>query len=144
MIASCKRSISRSTRPWHACKNMSFFAGIYRNAKPSNPTRKFQPPQRRRRNKTYSGESVGRPASPRTSVFLEAIFSRNGRKIYKISSKDNPSVVLFHIDYDYCLDAKETIGIRADDAISAYKGGKLNFPWPTENINFAARMRMLN
>ena len=40
--------------------------------------------------------------------------------------------------------AKETIGIQPDDAISAYNGGKLNFPWPTENLNFAPRMRMLN
>ena len=40
--------------------------------------------------------------------------------------------------------AKETIGIQQDDAISAYNGGKLNFPWPTENLNFAPRMCMLN
>ena len=40
--------------------------------------------------------------------------------------------------------AKETIGIRPEDAMSAYNGGKLNFPWPTENVNFAPRMRMLN
>ena len=40
--------------------------------------------------------------------------------------------------------AKETIGIRPDDAISAYNGGKFNFPWATENLNFAPRMRMLN
>ena len=39
---------------------------------------------------------------------------------------------------------KETTGIRPDDAISAYYGGKLNFPWPTENLNFAPRMCMLN
>ena len=34
-------------------------------------------------------------------------------------------------------------GIRPDEAISAYNGGKLNFPWPTENLTFAPRMRML-
>ena len=51
-------------------------------------------------------KSIGRPTSPRTSVFLEAIFSRNGPKIYKISSKNNPSVVPFQIDCDYCLDGK--------------------------------------
>ena len=40
--------------------------------------------------------------------------------------------------------SKETTGIRPDDTISAYNGGKLNFAWPTENLNFAPRMRMLN
>ena len=35
------------------------------------------------------------------------------------------------------------IGIRQDEAISAYNGGKLNFPWHTENLTFAPRMRML-
>lgn len=40
--------------------------------------------------------------------------------------------------------AKRTTGIRPDAAISAYSGGKLNFPWPTENLNFAPIMRMLN
>ena len=85
------------------------------------------------RNKAYSVESIGRPTSPRTSVFLEAIFSRNGRKINKISSK---KIIVAM--------AKETIGFRPDDSISAYNGGKLNFPWSTENLNFAPRMRMLN
>ena len=61
------------------------------------------------------------------------IFLCNGRKIYKISLKNNPSVSM----------AKET-RIRPDDAISAYNGGKLNFPWPMENLNFLPRMRMLN
>ena len=42
------------------------------------------------------------------------------------------------------LMAKETIGIRPDDAISVYNGGKLNFPWPTENLNLAPGMCMLN
>ena len=40
--------------------------------------------------------------------------------------------------------AKETIGIRPVDSISSYYGGELNFPWPTENLSFAPRMRMLN
>ena len=34
-------------------------------------------------------------------------------------------------------------GIRPDEGISAYNDGKLNFPWPTENLTFAPRMRML-
>ena len=34
-------------------------------------------------------------------------------------------------------------GIRPDEAISACNGGKLNFSWPTENLTFAPRMRML-
>ena len=112
------------------CNNMPFFAGICGNTKPINPTRKFQPPQRRRRNKAYSGESIGRSTCPRTSVFLEAIFSR--RKICKISSKNNPSVELFQVECDYCIDGKETTGIRPDDAISAYNGGKLIFRGPRE------------
>ena len=106
----------------------------------------FQPPQRRRRNKAYLGESINRPTSPHTFVFLEAIFSRNGRKIYKISSKSNSSSAWYFVTSTTIIVsmAKETIGIRPDDAISAYNGGKLNFPWPTENLNFAPRMRMLN
>ena len=122
------------------------FPGICGNTKPSNPTRMFQPPQRRRRNKAYSGESIGRPTSPHTSVFLEVIFSRNGRKIYKISSKNNPSPAWYFFKSTAIIVsmAKETIGIRPDDAISAYNGGKFNFPWPTENLNFAPRMSMLN
>ena len=44
-------------------------------------------------------------------------------------------MVLFQIDCDYCLDGKKkTMGIRPDGSISAYNGGKLNFPWPTENV----------
>ena len=34
-------------------------------------------------------------------------------------------------------------GTRPDEAISAYNGGKLNLPWPTENLTFTPRMRML-
>lgn len=96
--------ISRSTRRRHSCNNMLCFGRNLWQYQPSNPTRKFQPPQRRHRNKAYSRESISRPTSPRTSVFLEAIFSRNGRKICKISSKNNPRVVLFQVDYDYCLE----------------------------------------
>ena len=33
--------------------------------------------------------------------------------------------------------------IRRDEAISAYNDGKLNLPWPTENLTFTPRMRML-
>ena len=33
--------------------------------------------------------------------------------------------------------------IRPDKAISAYNDGKLNLPWPTENLTFTPRMRML-
>ena len=40
--------------------------------------------------------------------------------------------------------AKETIGFRPDGSISGYNDGKLNFPWSTENLNFAPWMRMLN
>ena len=107
---------------------------------PANPTRKFQQPQRRRRNKACSGESIGRPTSPCASVFLEAIFPRNGKKIYKISSKNNLSVVLFRVDCDYCLDGKRNnrnstgFIVFTDDVISAYNGGKFNFPWPKENL----------
>ena len=116
------------------------------NIKPSNPTRKFQPPQRRRRNKANSGESFGRSTSAHTSVFLEAIFSRNGRKIYKILRRIIQAWYLLESTAIIIIVsmAKETTGIRPDDAISAYNGGKLNFPWPTENLNFAPRMRMLN
>ena len=53
---------------------------------------------------TQEKASVGRQVL--ALVFLEAIFSRNGRKLYKISSKNNPSVVLFQIDYDYCFNGK--------------------------------------
>ena len=117
------------------------------NTKLSNPTRKFQPPQQKRRNKAYLGENIGRSTSAHTSVFLEAIFSSKGRKIYKILRRIIQAWYLLELTAIIIIIvsmAKETTGIRPDDAISAYNGVKLNFPWPTENLNFAPRVRMLN
>ncbi|XP_029201818.1 uncharacterized protein LOC114966200 [Acropora millepora] len=54
---------------WNSCKALSE-QGICGNTKPSNPKRKFQPPQRRRTNKAYSGESIGRPTSPSSHLCL--------------------------------------------------------------------------
>ena len=39
-------------------------------------------------------------------------------------------MVLFQIDCDYCLDGKR----NNRNSTIAYNGGKLNFPWPTENL----------
>ena len=122
--------------------------------------------ERRRRNKAYPRESIGRPTSARTSVFLEAICSRNGRKIYtKFRQRIIQAYYFFNSSAIIVSVAKGTTGIRPDDALSAYNGGNLNFPWPTENLNFrtqhahaqptnfpsptenlnfAPRMRMLN
>ena len=54
---------------------------------------------------TQEKASVGRQVLALLS-FLKPFFWRNGRKIYKIPSKNNPSVVHFQIDCDYCLDGK--------------------------------------
>ena len=43
-------------------------------------------------------------------------------------------MVLLQVDCDYCLDGKKkTTRIQQNDALSAYNGGKFNFPWPTEH-----------
>ena len=119
----------------------NFFFG---NTKPSNPTRMFQPPQRRRRNKAYSGESVFRPTSPHTSVFLVAIFSRNGRKIYTISSKNNPRVAPFQVDCDYCLDSKRNHRNSTGWRYLCTQWRKVEFPVAHGNVNFVPRTGMLN
>ena len=47
------------------------------------------------------------------------------------------------IELNCVTEVTRVTGIRPDEAIAAYNGGKLNFPWPTENLTFAPRMRML-
>ena len=143
--------ISRSTERWHACNNMSFFFFVaffcfvlfcffflqefVAIPSQSNATRKFQPPQRRRRNKVYSGESIGRPTSPRTS-FLKPFFGLTVEKYTKFLKRIIQTWYFFKSTTIIVSMAKETIGIRPDDSISAYNGGKINFPWPTENFKF--------
>ena len=113
------------------------------NTKPRNPTRLSQPPQRRRRNKAYSGESIGRPTSAHTSVFLEAIFSRNGRKMYKISSKNNPSVIPFRVDCDYyyyyCLDGKRNNRNSTGLRYLCMQWWKVEFPVAHGKLKFRAQ-----
>ena len=120
-----------------------FFAGICGNTKPSNPTRKFPPPQRRRRIKACSGDSIGRLTSPRTSVLKPFFRITVENLLTQILARIIQAWYYFKSRAIIVSMAKETTGFRRDDAISAYNGGKLNFPLPTENLNFPPRMPML-
>ena len=74
--------------------------------------------------------------------FLKPFIGVTVEKYTKFLQRIIPAWYLFKSTAIMVSMAKETTGIRPDDAISAYNGG--NFPWPTKNFNFATRMRMLN
>ena len=76
--------------------------------------------------------------------FLKPFFRVTVEKYTKFLQRIIQAWYLFKSTAIMVSMAKETTGIRPDDTISAYNGGKLNFPWPTENLNFAPRMCMLN
>ena len=120
------------------------------NIKPSNPTRKFQPPQRRRRNKAYSGERFGRSTSAHTSVFLEAIFSRNGRKIHKILRRIIQAwyrlestaiiiIIIINYYYYYCLDGKRNNRNSTGWRYLCIQWRKVEFPVAHEKLKFRAQ-----
>jgi len=92
---------------------------------------------------TQEKASVGRQVLPLLSV-LKPFFRVMVEKYRKFLQRIIQAWYLFKSTAIIVSTAKKTTGIRPDDAISAYNGGKLNFPWPTENLNFAPRMRMLN
>ena len=54
---------------------------------------------------TQEKASLGRQVLTLLS-FLKPLFRVNGRKMYKISSTNNASVVPFQVDCEYCLDGK--------------------------------------
>ena len=129
------------------CNNMPFFCRNLWQYQTQQPNKKVPAAscKRRRRNKAYSGESIGRPTSPHTSVFLGAIFSRDGRKIYKISSKNNPSVELFQVLNAIIISMAKKQQEFDRMALSLHTMAESWIsPWPTENLNFAPRMCMLN
>ena len=86
--------------------------------------------------------SVGRQVLALLSI-LEPFFLVTVEKYTKFLQRIIQAWYFFKSTAIIVSMAKETIGIRPVDAFSAYNGGKLNFPWPTENLNFAPRMRML-
>ncbi|XP_044179049.1 uncharacterized protein LOC114950523 [Acropora millepora] len=92
---------------------------------------------------TQEKASVGRQVLALLS-FLEPFFRVTVEKYTKFLQTIIETWYFFKSTAIIASMAKETIGIQPDDAISAYNGGKLNFPWPTENLNFAPRMRRLN
>ena len=137
--------ISRSTQRWHACNNMSAFLQEF-VAIPSSATQQessSHPSEDEEIRHTQEKASVGGQVLALLS-FLKPFFRVTVEKYTKFLQRIIRAWYFFKSTAIIVSVAKETIGIRPDDVISAYNGGKLNFPWPTENLNFAPRMRMPN
>ena len=126
--------ISRSTRRWHACSNMFFFflrefVAILSPATQQESS--SRPSEDEEIRHTQEKASVSRHVLALLS-FLKPLFGVTVDKYTKFLQRIIQAWYFFKSTAIIVSMAKETIGIRPDDAISAYNGGKLNFPWPTE------------
>ena len=130
--------ISRSTRRWHACNNTLFFFLQEFVSIPSPATQKessSRPSEGKGISHTQEKALVGRQVLALLS-FLKPFFHVTVEKYTKFLQRIIQAWYFFKSTAIIVTVAKETTGIRPDDAISAYNGRKLNFPWPMENLNF--------